>query len=45
MQEDDAWYQLVVAMIDSADLGFNRGTTLLAQPQICTFVLSVSHAL
>lgn len=43
--QDDALYQLVVAMIDSVDLGFNRGITLLAQPQICTFVLSVSHAL
>lgn len=35
MQEDDALYQLVVAMIDSVDPGLNRGITLLAQPRIC----------
>lgn len=46
MQEGDASYQLVVAMIDSVDLGLNRGITVLAQPWICAclfFVLGVSH--
>lgn len=45
MQEDDAWDELVVAMIYSVDLGLNRGIMLLAQARICRclFYLSVSH--
>lgn len=35
MQEDAASYQLVVEMIDSVDLGLNRGIMLLAQPLVC----------
>lgn len=45
MQEDVAWYQLVVEMIDSVGLELNRGIMLLAQPRfvhVC-FILSISH--